>query len=56
MRRYASKIEFLSFLLYFFCFDFWLESWSCFLHHKNANAWIFLIKGVIDGLKLKSGS
>jgi len=51
MRQHATKIQFLSFLLYFFGFQFWFTSGVFVIYHKDVKRFISFFKGVFDGLK-----
>lgn len=49
-REHASKIQYLSYLLYFFAFDIWYQS-GLFLCRNDARLLGPFVKGVADGLK-----
>ena len=51
MKRHVSRRQYLSFLLYFFGFQFWFTSGIYIIYHKNVNAFISFFRGVIDGVK-----
>ena len=51
MKKNATKLQLLSFLLYFFGFQFWFTSGLHILYYKNISAFISFFRGVIDGLK-----
>lgn len=51
MKQHATRKQYLSFLLYFFGFQFWLSSGIYIVYHKNINAFLSLLKGTIDGIK-----
>ncbi len=51
IKKYANKGQFVSFLFYFFLWDFWFRSGIYLLYHRNVTAqWNFL-KGVREGIK-----
>jgi len=49
MKKYATRVQFISFMLCFFVFDFWFTSGMLF-YHKNIKALISFYKGIKDGL------
>lgn len=51
MKKNASVWQYLSFLLYFFTFNFWFTSGIFLLHHKDFKGFASFCKGVIAGLK-----
>jgi len=51
MKAHATRRQYLSFLLYFFGFQFWFTSGIHIVYHKNINAFLSFLKGVKDGLK-----
>jgi GT2 family glycosyltransferase len=51
MKQHATRRQYLSFLLYFFGFEFWFTSGIHIIYHKNINVFIAFFRGVIDGLK-----
>ena len=51
MKQYATKRQYLSFLLYFFGFQFWFTS-GIHIYHKNVAAFTSFCKGIIDGIKI----
>lgn len=50
MKQHATRRQYLSFLLYFFGFQFWFTS-GILLRGKNINVIISFFRGVVDGLK-----
>ena len=50
MKKYATRIQFISFILWFFVFNFWLMSGLLLIYHKNTKALICFYKGVKDGI------
>jgi GT2 family glycosyltransferase len=52
MKQHATRRQYLSFLLYFFGFQFWFTSGIHILYHKNKHAFISFLKGVRDGFKM----
>jgi len=52
MKKYATKLQFLSFLLYFFGFQFWFESGIHLIYQKNIDAFSSFLKGTIRQIKL----
>ena len=52
MKKHATRIQFLSFILYFFAFKFWFSSGSFLIRHKDTTAFISFCKGVKDGIKM----
>ena len=51
MKQHATRKQYISFLLYFFGFQFWFSSAIYIIHHKNINAFLSLLKGSMDGIK-----
>lgn len=54
MKQHATKFQYFSFLLYFFGFEFWLLSIIYFIRHKNINDFTTLLRGIVDGLIIRS--
>ena len=54
MKTNAAPKQYLSFLIYFFGFQFWLSSAIHILYYKNITAYRSFLKGIEDGTK-KSG-
>ena len=52
MKKHATRIQFLLFILYFFAFKFWFSSGSFLIYHKDKKAFISFCKGVKDGVKM----
>lgn len=50
MKQHATRRQYLSFLLYFFGFQFWFTSSFHILYCGNINAFIAFFRGVIDGI------
>ena len=48
-KKYATRVQFISFMLCFFVFDFWFTS-GMLLYHKNIKALMSFYKGIKDGL------
>lgn len=51
LRQHSGKKNYLSFLVYFFCFRFWLLSSIIIIYHRSLRAFPYFIKGVSDGLR-----
>lgn len=51
MRQYATRKQFLSFLVYFFGFRFWFTSGIFVIYHRDVKRFVSFFRGVIDGLK-----
>ena len=51
MKKYATRRQYLLFLLYFFGFEFWFTSGIYIIYHKDISAFISFFRGVMDGLK-----
>lgn len=51
MKQNASRIEYISFFLYFFLFYFWYNAGIYIIYHKNLTAFTSFLKGVRDGIK-----
>ena len=51
MKQYATQSQYLSFLLYFFGFEFWFTTGIYIVYHKDIGAFISFLKGVMDGIK-----
>jgi len=51
MKKHASNWQLLSFLLYFFGFQFWLSCGAYLIYRRNIKKFISFFRGVIDGLK-----
>ena len=49
MKEYATRIQFISFILWFFVVNFWFTS-GMLLYHKNIKALMSFYKGIKDGL------
>lgn len=52
MRTHATTKQFLSFILYFFGFEFWNRSIFLLINKKDKNAYKSFLKGVINGFQL----
>ena len=52
MRKHASKLQLISFLLYFWGFQFWLRSCVYVIYHRDIQAFKFFLKGGMDGVKI----
>jgi GT2 family glycosyltransferase len=50
MKQNATKKQYLSFLAYFFVFQFWLST-TAHVYHKNIQGYKSFLKGIIDGVK-----
>jgi len=50
MKKHATKKEYMSFLLYFFTFQFWFTSCIFVLYHRDSKGFMSFFKGIIDGL------
>ena len=50
VRKYATRQQFYSCLLYFFFKDFWLRSAGFIIHHRDLTALLSFYKGIKDGL------
>jgi len=51
MKQHATRRQYLSFLLYFFGFPFWLTSGIHLVYHRDISAFISFLKGVRDGIR-----
>ena len=51
MKQHATRRQYLSFLLYFFGFQFWFTSSIYIVYHKDISAFISFFRGALDGLK-----
>jgi GT2 family glycosyltransferase len=56
LRQHASKIQYLSFLFYFFGYQFWIISGSTIITHKNFDKYGYFLRGIIKGLISKQFS
>ena len=52
MKKHANAWQLLSFLLYFFGFQFWFRSGVYVVYHRDIKAFKSLLKGAIDGVKM----
>ncbi|MCP4608284.1 MAG: glycosyltransferase family 2 protein, partial [Planctomycetes bacterium] len=52
MRKHATKRQFLSFLFYFFGYQFWYTSLESIIYHRNIGGFAAFFKGTVDGIKL----
>lgn len=50
MKKHATRIQFISFILWFFVVNFWFISGMLLVYHKNIKALISFYKGIKDGL------
>lgn len=50
MKKHATRIQFISFILWFFVFNFWFTTAMLLIYHKNTKALICFYKGVKDGI------
>jgi len=50
MKKYATKLQFFSFVLWFFLFEFWFVSGSLLIHHRHIKLLRCFYKGIKDGL------
>ena len=51
MKKNATKMQFFTFLLYYFVFKFWFRIAILILYHQNLNALNSFLDGTKDGLK-----
>ncbi len=49
MKTHAKRIQYMSFLLYFFTFRFWILSYIYLIIQRNRKGYISFCKGIIDG-------
>ncbi|MBA7515267.1 hypothetical protein ES705_07306 [subsurface metagenome] len=52
LKKNATKLQLLSFLLYFFGFRFWFSGGVHLIYHRNINTFISFLRGVRDGVKM----
>jgi len=50
MKKHATRLQFISFMVWFFVVNFWFISGMLLIYHKNTNALISFYKGIKDGL------
>jgi len=50
MKKYASKRQLATFLLYFFCYQFWVRCAMLTFYYKDLGTFIAFLRGVIDGI------
>ncbi|MCX6113186.1 MAG: glycosyltransferase family 2 protein [Proteobacteria bacterium] len=50
MKKHATRIQFASFLLWFFFIDFWSKTFIFFILYKNVTALSSFYKGIKDGI------
>lgn len=50
MKKNTTRIQFFSFILWFFVFNFWFMTGILLIYHKNMKALISFYKGIKDGL------
>ena len=51
MKQHATQSQYLSFLLYFFGFQFWFTGGIHLVYHRNIKAFKSFLRGVMDGLR-----
>ncbi|PXF61272.1 MAG: glycosyltransferase family 2 protein [Candidatus Methanogaster sp.] len=51
IKQHATKKQYLSFLIYFFGFQFWYMGYIYSISHKNINAFMSFLRGTWDGIK-----
>ena len=52
MKKYSTKAQLLLSLFYFFGFEFWIRSSIYILYYLSVRAFIYFLKGVLDGFKI----
>ncbi|MCL0037047.1 glycosyltransferase family 2 protein [Dehalococcoidia bacterium] len=52
MRQHATKLQQLTFLLYFFGLQFWFTSGVLVVYHRDTKGFISFLRGTIEGLKV----
>ena len=50
MRKHASQVQYLSSLIYYFIYHFWVMSVVCLLYHRNIGQFFAFYRGTRDGL------
>lgn len=55
IKQHATKKQYLSFLIYFFGFRFWVKEGIHLLYHKNLGAFMQFVKGTLDGTLHREG-
>ena len=50
MKKRANRRQFIFFLLYFFCFDFWKRTMIYVVYYRDVNALIAFLHGTFDGI------
>ena len=56
MKKYSTKRQYFSFLLYFFGFQFWLIGYNHLMDHKDKNEFIHFLRGVLNGIMLSDNT
>jgi GT2 family glycosyltransferase len=51
MKKHASKIQYLMFIINFIGFQFWFSSFIYVIYHKNLQLYKSFLKGIIDGIR-----
>lgn len=54
MARYANNLQYISFLIYFFCFKFWYYTVIFLLYRRDLQRFGFFWRGIKDGVRFKS--
>jgi GT2 family glycosyltransferase len=50
MKKYSNNIQYLSFFIYFFFFQFWIQSATYLLVDKNMSSFSYFVKGILNGI------
>jgi len=50
VKKYATKLQVISFLLYFLGFQFWLTSGIFLIYHREVKDFVYFFKGIVDGV------
>jgi hypothetical protein len=54
-KKYTTKLQYLSFLIWFLGYEFWYYSGISLLYHRDIKEWESLLKGILAGLQNHSG-
>jgi len=56
MKKHANKVQFITFILFFFTYNFIFMTGACLIFHRDIRRYFAFIKGIIDGIKTKCNS
>ncbi len=53
MRKHARRIEYITFILYFFTYNFIFNTGACLVYHRDLIRFKEFLRGILDGVKIK---